>query len=132
LNLSPLLNASLPIQIHAFAAMSAFVLGLVQFARAKGTFSHRTFGWIWVCLMVIVAASSFWIHHINLWGPWSPIHLLSVMVLALLPYGIWRARNHRVRGHAITMICIFIGGLIIAGIFTFVPGRIMYDVLLGG
>jgi uncharacterized membrane protein len=37
-----------------------------------------------------------------------------------------------VRGHAITMVSIFIGGLIIAGIFTFVPGRIMHGVLFGG
>ncbi len=48
MTLAPLLNASFAIQVHAFAAMAAFALGLVQFARRKGTFSHRTFGWIWV------------------------------------------------------------------------------------
>lgn len=132
MSLAPLLDASLPIKLHAFAAMAAFALGLVQFARAKGTFSHRTFGWIWVLLMTIVALSSFWIHHIKLWGPWSPIHLLSVMVLMLLPLAVWRARNQCIRGHAISMISIFIGGLIIAGLFTFVPGRIMHAVLFGG
>ena len=42
--------------------MSAFVLGLVQFAGPKGTLPHRTLGWIWVLLMAAVAASSFWIH----------------------------------------------------------------------
>lgn len=132
MNLSPLLTASLPIKLHALAAMAAFVLGLVQFARAKGTFSHRTFGWIWVLLMTGVALSSFLIHGLHWWGPWGPIHILSIMVLALLPYAIWRARTHQVRGHAITMVSIFIGGLIIAGIFTFVPGRIMHSVLFGG
>ena len=54
-----------------FAAMSAFVLGLVQFAAPKGTLPHRTLGWIWVSLMVSVAVSSFWIHQIRLIGPWS-------------------------------------------------------------
>jgi uncharacterized membrane protein len=38
--------------------------------------------------MVVVAASSFWIHEIRLLGPWSPIHLLSIMVLVLLPVAV--------------------------------------------
>ncbi len=132
MNLAPLLTASLPIKLHAFAAMGAFVLGLMQILAPKGTLSHRAIGWIWVILMAVVSLTSFWIHEINLWSQWSPIHLLSIMVLILLPYGIWRARRHQVRGHSVTMVSIFLGGLIIAGIFTFVPGRIMYDVLLGG
>lgn len=34
--------------------------------------------------------------------------------------------------HKATMISMFFGALIVAGIFTFMPGRIMYDVLFGG
>jgi uncharacterized membrane protein len=30
------------------------------------------------------------------------------------------------------MVGIFIGGLVIAGVFTFYPGRIMYHVVFGG
>ncbi len=30
-----------------------------------------------------------------------------------------------------TMISLFVGALVIAGIFTFVPGRIMHDVAFG-
>ncbi len=128
----PLLNASPAIQIHAFAAMGAFVLGIVQLTAPKGTLPHRTIGWVWVILMATVALTSFWIHEINLWRTWSPIHLLSIMVLVLLPLAVWRARTHNVRAHKWTMIGIYTGGLIIAGIFTFVPGRIMYEVLFGG
>lgn len=111
--------------------MAAFVLGLVQFARRKGTFSHRTFGWIWVALMLIVAVSSFRISEIRLWGPWSPIHLLSVFTLINLPIAVWLARHHRVRAHRGWMIGLFAGALVIAGIFTFVPGRIMHAVIFG-
>ena len=81
MSLAPLLDAAPAIPVHAFAAMSAFVLGLVQFAAPKGTLPHRTIGWIWVLLMAAVAASSFWIHQIRLVGPWSPIHLLSIFTL---------------------------------------------------
>jgi uncharacterized membrane protein len=131
MTLAPLLNASFAIQLHAFAAMGAFALGIVQFARRKGTFSHRTFGWIWVSLMLVVAVSSFWIHDIRVWGIWSPIHLLSIVTLVNLPLAVLMARRHRVRAHRYWMISMFAGALLIAGIFTFVPGRIMHSVLFG-
>ena len=131
MSLAPLLSASWEIQAHAFAAMAAFVLGIVQFAGAKGTLPHRTLGFLWVALMVLVAASSFRIHGIRLWGPWSPIHLLSIFVLLMVPLAVWHAHRHKVRRHALTMIGVFIGGLVIAGGFTFVPGRLMHAVVMG-
>ncbi len=101
MSLAPLLNADPAIQLHAFAALAAFGLGAVQLAAPKGTLPHRTLGWIWVVLMVIVAASSFWIHELRLWGPWSPIHLLAIFTL------------------------------VVAGLFTLMPGRIMHAVVFG-
>jgi uncharacterized membrane protein len=131
MSLAPLLNAAPEIPVHAFAATAAFALGIVQFAAPKGTLPHRTVGWIWVGLMAVVAVSSFWIHEIRLLGPWSPIHLLSIMVLVLLPVAVVAARRHNVSRHRKTMIGIFTGGLVIAGLFTFLPGRIMHAVVFG-
>ena len=48
MSLAPLLEAPGTIPLHAFAAMAAFALGIVQFAAPKGTLPHRTIGWIWV------------------------------------------------------------------------------------
>ena len=129
--LEPLLSAVPAIRFHAFAAMAAFVLGIVQLAAPKGTIPHRAVGWIWVGLMVIVSASAFFIHEIRLWGPWSPIHLLAIFTLVLLPFGVWHARRHAVRHHSRLMIGIFFGALVIAGAFTFLPGRIMHAVAFG-
>jgi uncharacterized membrane protein len=131
MSFAPLLDAALAIPLHAFAAMAAFVLGLVQFAAPKGTLPHRTIGWIWVLLMVAVAASSFWIYQIRLVGPWSPIHLLSIFTLIVLPIAVWRAHTHRVADHRRIMISIFAGALVIAGLFTLLPGRIMHQVVFG-
>jgi uncharacterized membrane protein len=131
MSLAPLLNASPTIQVHAFAAMTAFALGVVQLSAPKGTLPHRAIGWIWVALMLTVAISSLFIHIIRLWGPWSPIHLLSIFVLIMLPLGVWRAHKHDVAGHRRTMIGIFTGALVVAGIFTFYPGRIMHAVVFG-
>jgi uncharacterized membrane protein len=132
MDLTPLLNAPSGIPLHAFAAMTAFVLGVVQLAAPKGTLPHRMLGWIWVGLMATVAISSFWIHRARLIGPWSPIHLLSIFTLVVLPLGVWRAHQHRVIDHRRIMIFIFAGALVIAGLFTLVPGRIMHKVIFGG
>ena len=131
MSLAPLLEAQPAIPVHAFAAMAAFVLGVVQFAAPKGTLPHRTIGWIWVVLMLAVALSSFWIRQIKLWGPWSPIHLLSIFTLVIVPIGVWRAHRHDVSGHSKTMVLTFAGALVIAGLFTLLPGRIMHAVATG-
>src|SRR6266851_2557735 len=112
MSLAPLLDAAPAIPLHAFGAMTAFVLGVVQFAAPKGTLPHRTIGWIWVCLMAAVAVSSFWIHQIRLVGP-------------------WKAHHHRITDHRRIMIFIFSGALVIAGLFTLLPGRIMHSVVFG-
>jgi len=131
MSLAPLLDAAPAIPLHALAAMSAFVLGLVQFAAPKGTLPHRTLGWTWVLLMVSVAVSSFWLHQIKLIGPWSPIHLLSIFTLVMLPLAVWRAHRHRVADHRRIMIALFSGALVVAGLFTLLPGRIMHAVVFG-
>jgi uncharacterized membrane protein len=130
--LAPLLHASPAIQIHAFAAMGAFVLGVVQLSAPKGTLPHRTVGWIWVTLMFLISISAFFIHQLRIWGPWSPIHLLAIFTLVMLPIAVWRAHKHEVAQHRRAMLGLFLGALVIAGLFTFVPGRIMYAVVFGG
>lgn len=133
MNWSLLLDAMPPIPLHAFAAMGGFVLGVVQLAVPKGTLSHRLLGWLWVVLLAVTAISSFWIHGhgFRLWRDFGPIHLLSILVPIMLVIGVTRARRHRVRAHAITMTCIFIGALVVAGLFTLVPGRVMHMVVFG-
>jgi uncharacterized membrane protein len=132
MSLDPLLAASLVVQMHAFAAMAAFVLGIVQFASPKGTLPHRTIGYVWVGLMLLVAGSSFAIHGIGQWGAFSAIHILSIIVLVLVPLAVLAARRHNVGRHRLAMISLFAGALVIAGAFTLLPGRIMHRVVFGG
>jgi uncharacterized membrane protein len=49
----------------------------------------------------------------------------------MLPVGVLYARRHHVARHRFVMISIFCGALVIAGLFTFVPGRIMHAVIVG-
>jgi uncharacterized membrane protein len=132
MTLEPLLTASPAIQLHALVAISAFGLGLMQLARRKGDGPHRLAGYVWVGLMLVIAASSFWIHEINQWRGFSLIHLLSIWVLGYTPFAVMMARRGNITAHKRGMIGLFAGALIIAGLFTFVPGRIMHAVLFGG
>ena len=132
MSLAPLLDAPPAIQLHAFAATTAFVLGIVQFSAPKGTLPHRTIGGIWVALMVVVSLSSFWIHQLRLWESWSPIHLLSIFTVVMLPLAVWAAHRHAVDRHRRAMTAIFFGALVVAGLFTLVPGRILHKVVFGG
>jgi len=132
MTLAPLLAASPAIQIHAFAAMAAFVLGIVQLARPKGGSLHRALGYAWAAAMILVAASSFWISEINQWNGLSLIHLLSIQVLVTLPIALMAARRGNIRRHRFSMVGMFVGALVVAGLFTLLPGRVMHAVMFGG
>jgi uncharacterized membrane protein len=49
----------------------------------------------------------------------------------MLPLAVWHARRHEVAQHRRAMISMLAGALLIAGLFTFFPGRIMYRVMFG-
>jgi uncharacterized membrane protein len=81
--------------------------------------------------MTVVAVSSAFIHTIKLWGPFSPIHLLSIFTLVTLPFAVWSAHRHDVLRHRNAMLALFFGALVIAGLLTLLPGRIMHTVAFG-
>lgn len=131
MTLAPLLAAGPVVVLHTLTALAAFGLGLVQLAAPKGTLPHRALGWVWAGLMLVVAGSSLFIHEIRLVGPWSPIHLLSLLVLAAVPAAVLAARRHRVAAHRRAMTQLFLGALVVAGLFTLAPGRILHAVVFG-
>jgi uncharacterized membrane protein len=118
------------LKLHVAAALTALLLGTVQLIGVKGTAAHRVIGWSWVVAMATVAISSFFIRVMNP-GALSLIHLLSGWTLIALPMGIWHVRSGRIRAHGRTMGALFVGGLVIAGAFTFLPGRLMWAVFFG-
>jgi len=131
MTLAPLLDAPPVIQFHAAFAFAAIGLGAAQLLAPKGTWSHRRLGWAWATLMILVAGTSLFIHTIRTWGPWSPIHLLSLFTLAVVPVALARARQHNIRAHRQSMIWIYTLALVVTGLFTLAPGRIMNKVIFG-
>ncbi|MEH3148355.1 MAG: DUF2306 domain-containing protein [Methylobacterium frigidaeris] len=132
MTIDPLLQASPVIQVHAASALAALVVGAAQFALPKGRSPHLGLGRLWVGLMAVVALSSFGISGLRQVGPFSWIHALSVATLVALALAVRYARQGRIAAHRQAMVSLFVGALVVTGLFTLLPGRLMGHVVFGG
>jgi uncharacterized membrane protein len=128
IDLRPLLNAWWVIQMHVAAAISTFGIGVAIMLQRKGSRFHRQLGWTWSATMAFTALSSFFIQGE---GQFSWIHGLSAFTVLLLPMALVAARAHKAKIHARLMMTLFLGGMIAAGTFTFLPGRLMWRLFFG-
>lgn len=125
------------ILIHLFAALSAFFIGAYELFRQKGTKHHKQIGWLWFILMIITAVSAIFIKGFEgtgiptLYG-FSPIHLLVILTLYMVPKAIIEIRRGNVKAHARVVKGLYLGGMVVAGLFTFMPGRVMWHIFFGG
>jgi uncharacterized membrane protein len=123
-------EAGFAIQLHVAGATLALLVGTMLLAGRKGSGLHKLLGWSWVIAMAVVAASSFFIQVLQ-HGHLTLLHLLSGWVLMALPFAIIAVRRGNVRAHRRTMTGMFIGGLLVAGLFSFAPGRLMFQIFFG-
>lgn len=125
LDLSPLLQSPMVLQAHVAGALTTFVIGCALLAGVKGRAMHRTLGYVWIAAMAITAISSFFLKSVNP-GSFSFIHALSAWTMIVLPMGLAAARRRDIAAHRKHMTGMFVGGLAIAGLFSFLPGRLMW------
>jgi uncharacterized membrane protein len=118
------------IKLHIFAALAALLIGTAILLQRKGSALHKTLGWGWVFAMATTAVSSLWITQLN-GNVWSLVHLFSGWTIVALPMGVFAIRNRKVLAHRRAMTGMFIGGLLIAGSLSFIPGRFMFEFFLG-
>ncbi len=123
-------SLSLAVKAHLLAAMAALVLGAVLMAVRKGRTFHRMAGWMWVVLVAVVAVSSLFITGLNR-GHWSLLHLLTGWTMIILPLAVIAARRRVVGRHRRMMMGLFYGGFAINLAFAFIPGRVLWALVLG-
>ena len=125
MSINPILDASSAIKVHTLAASFALTLGPFIFTpKARGKL-HKFLGYIWILAMATTAISSFFIHSFKVIWIFSPIHFLSIFILFGLCHAFWYIRNGNVIGHARTMLGMYWYGVLAAGIFTLLPGRML-------
>jgi uncharacterized membrane protein len=124
-----------PIYIHAFFALIAVPVGLYILLTKKGTQKHKLTGRIWTLFLLIVSFTALFIQAINP-GEYSLIHLLIPWTIGSLIYSIWSIRKFQKtklqkykKAHMYSMIGVYVGALLVAGVFTLMPGRLFYEIL---
>lgn len=123
------------IAVHMTAAITATVIGpfaiWARLGMTKRPKLHRAFGYAWVTMMIVTAATAIFIRSglgFNLYG-FSPIHLLVPLTFFSL-FGAFRfLAQGNIAGHRKNMISLYIGACLVAGFFTFMPGRFLGDLL---
>jgi len=133
--LAPLLAAPFAIKLHVFTVVPAFFLGTwLIFFSTKGARRHRAVGYVYLTLMTITAITALWIHEIpaiDIVYGFGPIHIFSFVTLSGVVGALRGAWTHNIRMHRRSMLGVYIGGLLIAGTFAFLPGRIMHALVFG-
>jgi uncharacterized membrane protein len=124
---------------HLVTILVATLLTPLMLLRRKGDRRHRLLGYVWAAAMVLTAATSLFfktrggnVSSLGVFsGDFSPIHILSVIVLVMVPLAVVRARRHDRAGHESAIRGVVIGALLVAGFFTFPFGRLLGSWLFG-
>jgi uncharacterized membrane protein len=130
MTLEPILSGGSFIHVHLAAALGALAAGTWMIVAPKGTAVHRAVGRAFMLLMLLAAVSTVGITSLNN-GKFSFIHLLSIFVLVMVPYGWFMARRGNILAHRMTMIGLYVGGLWIPGALAFLPGRVLHQAVFG-
>lgn len=116
--------------LHLLTVIVALMLTPVLLWQRRGTRRHRVLGYVWAGAMLLSAIDSLAVRQIAR-GAFSPIHLLSALVIGAVPLLVLAARRHAVSQHRRTARGLIIGALLIAGFFTFPFERLLGHWLLG-
>ena len=76
-------------------------------------------------MMLVIILTSLFIYRDH----YSGIHGISFFTLIMLPYGVYTARKRNIKAHKMTMVSMYFGALVIAGLFTLAPNRLMGQAL---
>jgi len=114
---------------HMATVLPAFMLGTYLMLNRKGTHLHKRLGKVYLCLMMITAVATLFMSAQvgpTFLGHFGFIHLLSLTVIYTVPAAWLAARNGNIQKHKINMISLYVFGLIVAGSFALMPGRLLH------
>ena len=135
MSIAPLLAAPLAVKLHVATVVPAFLIGTYQiFVSRKGSRFHRALGYIYLALMTATSIAALFVQRLMPNGPFlgfSPIHLFVPLTLFGVVGALRGAWTHNIPMHRSAMLGVYIGGILIAGSLTLLPGRIMHAVLFG-
>ncbi|AOW19982.1 DUF2306 domain-containing protein [Urechidicola croceus] len=120
--------------VHLWTVVPCFIIGTILLLIKKGTPIHKSFGRIYMILMLFTSIVTLFMpaevgpRMLNHFGY---IHSFSFLTLYTVPTAYIAIKKGNVKAHKRKMIILYFGALIIAGGFTFFPGRYLYNVFFG-
>jgi uncharacterized membrane protein len=118
---------------HLATVVPCFIIGTLLMLIKKGTKTHKNFGRIYMILMMITAIITLFMQSQvgpKIFNHFGWIHLFSFLTIYTVPTAYWAIKNGNVEAHKRKMILLYFGAIIIAGGFTFTPGRYLYEMFL--
>tara|TARA_R110001599_G_scaffold338002_1_gene556768 strand:- start:22 stop:408 length:387 start_codon:yes stop_codon:yes gene_type:complete len=116
--------------VHLATIVPAFLIGTFLLIKRKGSPLHRALGKLYMLLMLFTAIVTLFMNAEigpRLFGHFGFIHLFSVLVLISVPGAYLAVRRGNIKRHRSNMISLYVGGILIAGSFTFAPGRLLHS-----
>ena len=120
--------------IHLATVVPCFIIGTMLLLIKKGTRIHKGFGRLYMVLMLFTAlVTLFMPAHVGprILNHFGWIHSFSFLTIYTVPTAYLAIKRGNVKSHKRKMILLYFGAIIIAGGFTFVPGRYLHSVFFG-
>jgi uncharacterized membrane protein len=115
---------------HLATVVPCFMIGTVLLLIKKGTKTHVNFGRIYMVLMLVTATCTLFMKAQvgpTIFNHFGWIHSFSFLTIYTVPTAYLAIKKGNVKVHKRKMILLYFGAIIIAGGFTFVPGRYLYE-----
>lgn len=116
--------------LHLVTVIPALMIGTYILFNRKGTPKHKFLGRIYMVLMLVTAVITLFMPAqlgTTFLGHFGYIHLLSFLTLYAVPAAIIYIRKGNIRGHMRSMILLYCGGILVAGTFALMPGRLLHS-----
>lgn len=120
--------------LHLGTILPAFILGTLSFILKKGTITHKYIGRVYMVLMLTTAIITLFMPSFvgpQLFNHFGWIHCFSFLTIYTVPTAYIAVKNGHIKRHKYKMIGLYVGAMLIAGAFTFMPGRYMHSLVFG-
>lgn len=128
------MNYTALMYLHLLTIVPCVFLGAYLLIVRKGTQIHKFLGRIYMVLMLVTSIISLFMQaHVGprILNHFGFLHLFSLLTIYTVPTAYIAIKKGQVNKHKWKMILLYFGAILIAGAFTFVPGRYLYEVFFG-
>ncbi len=116
--------------LHLVTVIPCFIIGTGLLLIRKGTPIHKRMGRVYMVLMLFTALVTLFMPAQvgpQLLDHFGYIHGFSFLTIYTIPTAYWAIKKGEVKRHKRKMILLYFGAIILAGGFTFFPGRYLHE-----